>query len=203
MPGAPGSSVFLFRLLYLLPSRARDHMVVDHAHGLHERITDGGTTESKPPFLEVFAQGVGDSSRRGDFLEAFEPVDGRFMIDEIPEVAVERAEFLLNLEKGLGVPDRALDLQAVPDDALVLHQSMKIFPGEHRDLFDIPVRECFLVGWLSFQNGCPGETGLRSFKSQELKESLIVMDRHTPYVVVIVPHGLVLRPATSAGVFHV
>src|SRR5688500_19464202 len=60
-----------------------------------------------------------------DALPIFEraaAVDYRCAADELPEVAVEGAEFFLHGEEGSGVLDGGSDFQAVADDAVVRHQ---------------------------------------------------------------------------------
>lgn len=38
---------------------AGDGVIVDHADGLHEGVTDGGADEAEAAFFQVFAHGVG------------------------------------------------------------------------------------------------------------------------------------------------
>src|ERR1700693_6117141 len=46
-------------LTELAVAEAGNGVVVDHANGLHERVTDGGTHEAEAAFFQVFADGVG------------------------------------------------------------------------------------------------------------------------------------------------
>ena len=80
-------------------------MIVDHAHCLHEGVTNGRADESKPPFLEIFAEGIGKRRMGRHFGARCPLIDKRLPIDETPQVSVEGSEGALYLQEGLGVRD--------------------------------------------------------------------------------------------------
>src|SRR5512135_673072 len=96
---------------------ASHEVIVHHAGGLHERVADGAADETKAAFLQVLAHGVGLRRRARNLLEAAPPVPGGLASDELPDVAVEAAEFLLHREEGEGIADRRFDLEPVADDS--------------------------------------------------------------------------------------
>ena len=84
-------------------TEAVDRMVVDHATGLHECVADGGAHKSEATLFEILAH----SSRRlrldRHLTERGPAVNDRFAVDELPDVGVEAAEFVLGAQKGLRV----------------------------------------------------------------------------------------------------
>src|SRR6202171_3934570 len=92
-------------------------MIVHHAHGLHERVADRRPDEAKAPRLQVLAHELASP------VPAFLGSRGeRLGVHELPDVAIEAPELPLHRKKGTGVLDNRRDLEAVPDDAGVLHQ---------------------------------------------------------------------------------
>src|SRR5437762_10410130 len=49
-------------------AEAIDHMIVDHAGGLHERVANRRAHKTKPTLLQVFAEGIGLSRFCGHAL---------------------------------------------------------------------------------------------------------------------------------------
>src|SRR5690606_30765444 len=58
-------------------AEAVGRVVVDHAHGLHEGIADGGAAEAKPCLLEGLAHGLGFGRFSGKVADGFESVLAR------------------------------------------------------------------------------------------------------------------------------
>src|SRR5438046_1937229 len=72
-------------------------VIVDHSYRLHERITDRRADEAEAALLEVFAHRIADCGLCGQVLQRFTlPID-RLAVDKSPDVAVEAAEFLLDI----------------------------------------------------------------------------------------------------------
>src|ERR1051326_9534853 len=92
-------------------------MIVDHAGRLHVRVTDRRADEGKAAALELAAHRVGLLGASRNLLWRAKPISLRLAAGELPDKAVEAAEFLLYDEKRARVLDRRLDLQAVADDA--------------------------------------------------------------------------------------
>ena len=97
-------------------TEASGGVVIDHAAGLHVGVTDGRSDESKSPFAQIPAH-------RGGFLgfrRKFWPlkfVDLRFMPHKLPDIFIERSEFLLYFQKSLGVFHGGFNFKPVADDA--------------------------------------------------------------------------------------
>ena len=95
------------------------------------------------------------------------------------------AHLVLHLQRGLGVPDRGLDLEPVADDRGILHQPLDPAPVEARDLVDIEACERLAVTVALVKDRGPGEPRLRTLEDQELELGTIVMDRNAPLLVVV------------------
>ena len=101
-------------------------MVVDHSHRLHVGVADGWADEAETTLLQITAQRV-RLRRAGRDLGHRLPVVAPWQAaDKTPLVMVEAAELFLNLQKGAGVLDRRLDLQAIAHDVRVLKKPSKL-----------------------------------------------------------------------------
>ena len=110
------------KLAALVISKTACEVVVDHADRLHKGITDCRADELEAAFFEVFAHGIRLGACGGDVFEDFPTVSDRLALNELPEVSIERAEFLLNLQHGTGVRHGRFDFHSVADDAGILEQ---------------------------------------------------------------------------------
>src|SRR5947207_316647 len=75
-------------------------VVVDHADGLHECVADRRADEFESAPQKVLAQGVGLGRPGGNLFNTFPLVTDWLSADELPEVSVEAAELLLDIEEG-------------------------------------------------------------------------------------------------------
>src|SRR3954447_25768479 len=99
----------------LLPEAVR-RVIIHHADRLHEGIADGRADELEAALEEILAQRV---RLRGFCRHCPAGVDARRAADEAPHISVEAAELLLHGEKGPGIGNGRVDLQAVAHDAFV------------------------------------------------------------------------------------
>src|SRR5438270_9253925 len=72
-------------------TEAREEVVVHHADGLHERVTDGRPDEAEPALDQGVAHGVGLTGARGQLAQAAAPVLLGYASHEGPEKASERS----------------------------------------------------------------------------------------------------------------
>src|SRR2546430_14820886 len=121
--GAHGRRSSVPRLiLQLAVAEARDEMVVHHADGLHERVTDGWPHEAEPALDQGVAHGVGFARARGQLAQATAPVLLGYASHEGPEEHAEAALPLLEREKRARVGHRGRDLLTVTHDARIPEQ---------------------------------------------------------------------------------
>jgi hypothetical protein len=175
-------------------AEARDDVVVDHAHRLHEGIGPRRAEEPEATSDELLADPLGLRRDRGDLRQLPPPVVPRLSPDEVPEERPEASELLPDLQRGAGVRDDRPDLLAVPYDAGVLHQLLDPRVVEGGDLPQIVVREGVAIAAPLLEHELPVEPGLRAFEDQVLEEVTVVVRRHAPFLVVVLDHQRALRP---------
>src|SRR5512137_614394 len=107
-------------------------MVIDHPCRLHESIAYCRTHEPEAAFFEVCAECIGLGGSCRDLRQSSAFVALRLPPDKAPEVGIEGTELPLKTKDQLRVRDRRLDLQSVPDDAIVLHETLHIASREAR-----------------------------------------------------------------------
>lgn len=161
-------------------------MVIDEADGLHIGVDDGGADEFEAAFFEILADFFGKWSDGGNLLDGLPVVDDGLAVDESPKILVEGAEFLLDCKKAVGVGDGGGDFEAVFDDAVEVVEFGLFGFGEFGNFGGVEVGESLAVTFAFIENGGPRKTGLGTFEDEEFEEGTVVMDRHTPFLVVII-----------------
>jgi hypothetical protein len=69
-------------------------MIIYHASGLHVRITDSRSDETKAALSQIFTHGLRLRCLGGQFAQILARVLDRFSARELPNIVVETAEFL-------------------------------------------------------------------------------------------------------------
>src|SRR3990172_8894211 len=110
------------RVTQIPKTKAAYKMVLHQASGLHEGITDRGADKTKAAGFQVLAKCLRFRALGGDLLQALPVIDLRLTSNETPHIPVETAEFLLHLEKGLGVADGGSYLGSVANEAGICQQ---------------------------------------------------------------------------------
>ena len=86
-------------------------MVIDHAHSLHQGITDCGADEFESTLLQVTRQAIGNGSFRRHFAGIAPGIGNGTTVDELPQVSIEATEILLHFEIMLGINDCRRNLE--------------------------------------------------------------------------------------------
>ena len=173
-------------------------MVVDHPGGLHVRVDDGRPDEVEAAAFQVPGNFIGQGGFRR-YLGALLPgVLYGFAVDEVPDVVIERAEFLPDPDKCPGVSDGGTDLEFVPDDGGVFQQAAYPALVIFRHFGEIEIIKRQSVGRPFFQHRNPAQPGLRAFQHQEFKQLPVVMQRYAPLLVVIAPVAYVIPQGPAA-----
>src|SRR5690606_26985957 len=94
-------------------------------------------------------------------------VHDRLAVDEAPNVGIEAAELVLDLEKLSCVRDRGFDLEPIADDAGVCQQALDGAPIETRHTLGIEIGESSAVGLALAQDGGPAQAGLGALEHEE------------------------------------
>src|SRR6185369_224518 len=163
---------------------AGHEVVVDHSGGLHEGVADGGADEGEAALLQLLAHLLRLRRLRRHLGGAPAVLDG-LAADQVPEERVEAAGLVADGEEGAGVDHRRRDLGAVADDARVRQESGGLLRTVAGDDFGIEIVEGTAVAVPAAQDGDPGESGLRSLQDEHLEQAAVVVQRHTPLLVVV------------------
>jgi len=175
-----------------------DKMVVDHACRLYKSVADSRANELEAALFEGFAHGIRFNRRGGNFFEAFPPVADWNSIDELPDVSVERAEFLLDFEHGTGVGHGSFNFEPVANDAGIVEQRINFAFVITSDLNRIEVVKCLAIIFTFIQDGLPAQSGLGVVEQKKLEQFTVVVKRHAPFGVVVFDHKFVFAgPVTS------
>lgn len=108
-------------------------VIIDHAGGLHEGITDGTANKFKSTFLEILAHCIGLWSSNRNRLQTAPAILFRVSMCETPDEFIEITKFLLNGQVSPGIRNRGIDLEAVTDDACIVHKLILFTLGVKRD----------------------------------------------------------------------
>jgi len=163
-------------------------VVVNHADGLHVRIHNRRTDEAEPSALQILAQHVGFARGRRNPTHVGPSVHLRPSVDKPPAIRVERAELALNVEKRPRAQNSPFDFHAVSNDRRIRHQSLNTRFRESRDFLRIEPAERTPIAFSLFQHDRPAESRLCGFEQKKLEVRAIVVDRHTPFAIVMVQH---------------
>src|SRR5207247_7957347 len=112
------------------------------------------------------------------------------------QIGSELPDLPPDCEKGAGVSYRRFDLETVAHDSGVGHQSLHVACAEARDLCGVEPGEGPAVIVALVEDRRPGEARLGAFEDQELEEAPIVVNRDSPFLVVI---AQVLRASQAPG----
>ena len=188
------------RIFKFLVSETTHHMVIDHANGLHEGVTNRRPHELEPPLPQIPAHGFGLRSAGGYIGHPGPRVLHGLSPDKPPDVTVKAAELFLHLQEGLGVRDSCGDFAPVSDDLRIDQQLRHVSFGVSGDFPDIEIVESFSVACPLFKNGGPAQPGLRPLQNEQLEEAPVVVKGHAPFLIVI---GLLqLTPVGPFASFH-
>src|SRR5262245_24214287 len=177
---------------------AADHVVVDHAGGLHEGIDDARPDEFESAPRQLLRHRARNRRFRRHLGCRTETIDLRLAVDEVPDQPREAGALLHRVEIGARGEDRALDLHAVAHDAGILHQLLDLFRRVARDFRRLEAVEGAAEILALAQDGDPGEPGLEAVENELLVERAVVVFRHAPFLVVIGDvERILLRPGTA------
>jgi len=102
-----------------------------------------------------------------------------------PDVAVQGAELVDDLDCAGGIVDGGVDLPAVADDAGVAEQAVDVGRPEPGDDPGVEVGEGAPEVVALAQDRQPRQTGLEALEADLLEQPVIVMDVPSPLVIVV------------------
>src|SRR6266478_5833131 len=110
---------------------------------------------------------------------------------------VETAELFSDREKRLRILDCRRNLQSVPHDPGIAEQPFHIARAVMRDLLRTKTVERFAIVLPFLENRRPAQPGLRALQDQKFKQFSIIMNRHTPFLIMIGDVWFSSRPGTT------
>jgi len=128
-------------------------MVVDHPHGLHERVADRRADEAEAAALQILAQCVRLAGGGGHPTKYAPPILLLFAADEPPHVRVEGPELALNPQERSSVGHRTFNLQTIPHETGILEKTLDSCGREPRHRLGIEVCEAASVTGPLLQDG--------------------------------------------------
>src|SRR5262245_56678659 len=178
-------------------------MIVNPPNCLHECVADGGSDKPESPLLEIFAQRVRFSGRRGYFLDGFPVMNKLFSVDELPHIPVECSKFLSHLHECSRIAHGRFNLKTISHNSDVVHQTPDIPRSEPGNSGKVPPSKCPLVGFPFSEDGNPAHPRLYSFKCEHAKKLAVIVERNAPlFVMVSLVKGIASGPGTSGELFH-
>ena len=136
-------------------------------------------TKRNPP-LQLLAHPLGDLRGGRQLAQRLDVTLDRTAVHEVPQ---ERHR-VVELEPRPGVSDGGRDLGPVAHDAGIREQTLDVVVVERSDGDGVEARERRSVP-LRFEDGAPGQPGLRALEGQELEQHPLVALGHAPLVVVV------------------
>jgi hypothetical protein len=160
-------------------------MVVDHPSRLHKSVANRRSYELEAALSQILAHRIRFFGGAGNVAPAPSGILDRRVIDELPNVVVEVAEMALHLDKSFGVHDGSFDLQSVA-----------YYPGIDEQFSELPFSVSCDLAWLEIvkggpvalalsQYGDPAQPCLRAFENEQFEQSSIIVERRTPFTVVL------------------
>ena len=169
-------------------------MVHDHAGRLHIGVANGRPDEGEAGLFQRLAHRLGLRRDGWHVAAACEVIDLRRPTDKRPE----QPDRIVQAQPSLGVLPRSLELEAVADDAGVLHQLLDLIIAQHRQTLRIEAKQHLAIALTFFQHRDPRQAGLKTFQQQEFEQPLRVAQRYAPFVIVIGDvEGIIVTPEAA------
>src|SRR2546426_21924 len=152
------------------------------------RVYDGGTHEAESAVFHVLAERIGFGRGGGYLLHDFPAVHFRLAADKAPRIRIKTSQLVLNCENRPRVAYGRLDLLTVSNDSWIEQQFLNAFLGISRHFVGIELAESAAIGFTLVQDYRPAQSSLRRFQNKELEMFAIIVDRYTPFTIVIFEH---------------
>src|SRR5262245_55040197 len=151
-------------------------------------VYNSRTHEAESAMFQVFAEGIGFGRGGGNLLHDFPTIHFGLSTDKAPRVYIKTAELLLNCEKRPSVAYGRLDFLPVSNDPWIEQQLLNAFVGISRHFVGIVLAESAAIAFTLVQDDRPAQSGLRPLQNEELEMFNVVVDRHSPFAIVIFEH---------------
>src|SRR5262252_4756219 len=179
-----GSSPHLRRRQLRVPKAIND-MVIDHPSRLHKSIANRRPYELEAALSQILAHRIRFFGGAWNVAHALPCILHRCVIDELPNIGVEAAKMPLHLDKSVGIQNGGFDLQSVAYDPGIAEQFSELPLSVFRNLPWLEIIKGAAVALALSQYGDPAKPCLRAFENEQLEQSSIIVERATPFTVVV------------------
>jgi hypothetical protein len=184
-------------------SEAVDEVIVHHSDSLHVCVYDRGTHEAQSAALQVLAEGVGFRRGGGNLIHDAPAVHFGLAADKAPRVGVKSSELLLNREKRPSVAYGRLDLLPVSNDPWIEQELLDAFLRISRHSGGIESAERAAIAFTFVQDDRPVQSGLGPLQNKELEMGGVIVDRDTPFSIVVFEHqGIAVADPSASFLDH-
>src|SRR6516165_5200044 len=180
----PGSSPQLQRHQLRVPEAIND-VVIDHPSRLHKSVANRRPYELEAALSQILAHRIRFFGGAWNVAHALPCILHRCVIDELPNIGVEAAKMPLHLDESFGIHDGGFDLQSVAYDPGIVEQFSELLLSVSRDLAWLEIVKGAAVALALSQYGDPAQPCLRAFENEQLEQSSIIVERATPFTVVV------------------
>ena len=104
---------------------------------------------------------------------------------ELPNILRKASVFLLDLEEEFGIINARYDFEPISNDLFTCQKGGNFCIIESCHFFWIEVGICSSVSFSSFQDCQPAKTCLGAFQDEEFKMFLIIVNRDTPFGIMV------------------
>src|SRR6516162_1962830 len=178
------SSPQLQRRQLRVPEAIND-MVIDHPSRLHKSVANRRPYELEAALSQILAHRIRFFGGAWNVAHTLPCILHRCVIDELPNIGVEAAKMPLHLDKSFGIHDGVFDLQSVAYDSGIGEQFSELPLSVSRDLAWLDIVKGAAVALALSQYGDPAQPCLRAFENEQLEQSSIIVERATPFTVVV------------------
>jgi hypothetical protein len=173
---------------------ATNQVIVDHTSGLHKCIANCCANEFEAAFGKIFAHRLGMRTAGRHVFCVLPAVLHWPSVDELPNISVEAAAFLLDGEEGAGILDGRANFEQVANDRIICQQSCNISLVVSGYFARIEALEGGAICGTLLQDGNPAQTGLGALQDNEFEETAVVVQRHAPFFIVVSNRKRIPRP---------
>ncbi len=151
----------------------------NYANGLQKGVDNGSADKFHTAPSQVGRDGVGQWRR------SWAALDYGFVVAKMPNVTIERAEFLLNFEEDLRILHGCSNFLPIAHDGGIVTENIDfcVVVGSHGGTIEPIERSPKSLAFV--QNALPRQSRLKTLQNEHFEKLLVVMHRHAPFAVVI------------------
>jgi len=120
-----------------------------------------------------------------DIFILFPAIDSGFSSCELPDIGIKAAERFLYFQECLSVPYSCIDFLAIAYNAGIGKQCLPFVISISGNFISVEIVKGLAKIVPLFQNGGPAQSCLKTIQHDEFKQGSVIMNRYTPFFIVI------------------